>query len=188
MRPLFNEVSSNPQGILEMFLEILPAAESARTPMYNIKPPDPLPFELRVIVWTVEDAPIMDQLTEQNDLYVTGIMDGVKGSQKTDTHFRAKDGKGNFNWRMKFPVMLPFPKGRPPRLRLQIWDKDFFSANDAICEANISLAGVFKEAFKKQDIVSVRQMVEGKLSTEFWLTDMPRPNGQAPQGRIQNFQ
>lgn len=41
--------------------------------------------------------------------------------QETDTHWRAKGGKGSFNWRMKFPVMLG-PRARSskfPYLTLQ---------------------------------------------------------------------
>ena len=52
-----------------------------------------------------------------------------------------RTGKGNFNWRMKFPIKLPTK--HYPRFRLQIWDLDFFSPDDSICEAYFSLKGMF---------------------------------------------
>lgn len=42
---------------------------------------------------------VLSQLSEQNDLYVTCKIDEPKAKFiRSDTHFRAKDGKGNFNW------------------------------------------------------------------------------------------
>lgn len=67
------------------------------------------------------------QITQQNDLYITGLLDGPGARrQRTDTHLRSKKGKGSFNWRMKFPVTLPM---KSPRFSIQIWDMDFFSPN-----------------------------------------------------------
>merc|ERR1711953_1100200 len=41
---------------------------------------------------------------------------------------------------MKFPIALPKPEGvEYPRLKLQIWDKDFFSPNDFISEHSMNL-------------------------------------------------
>ena len=107
--------------------------------------------------------------------------------QQTDTHLRAKSGKGNFNWRIKFPLELPMKQW--PRLRFQIWDKDFFSANvsscrfsfvaklesraqDSIGEKVISLKGLCKKALKRKDRVKI--YMKGK--DRFWLTDFQHPN------------
>jgi hypothetical protein len=63
-----------------------------------------------------------------NDLYATCIIDGPGNArQRTDTHLRAKKGKGSFNWRMKFPVKVTLKSA--PVLKIQLWDMDFFSAN-----------------------------------------------------------
>eukprot|EP00479_Gromia_sphaerica_P012959 TRINITY_DN702_c0_g1_i3.p1 TRINITY_DN702_c0_g1~~TRINITY_DN702_c0_g1_i3.p1 ORF type:complete len:172 (+),score=42.62 TRINITY_DN702_c0_g1_i3:333-848(+) len=86
---------------------------------------------------------------------------------------------------MLFPLELPFPKTRPPRLRMQVWDRDLFSANDAICEANISLLGLMKQAFKKKKPVTVRGLDDdGKPSSDFWIEDMPNPQGEITTARI----
>lgn len=43
--------------------------------MLNIKPPAPQVYELRAIIWRCFDVAIKDEITEQNDLYVTGQVD-----------------------------------------------------------------------------------------------------------------
>ena len=53
------------------------------------------------------------------------------------SHWNSKDGCGSFNWRMKFPLLLPYPN---PRLKIQIWDKDIVSSDDMICEAILNLS------------------------------------------------
>ena len=67
--------------------------------------------------------------------------------QATDVHYRSMSGEGNFNWRFVFPFeylaseeMIVISKKEsmfamdesitkvPPRLGLQVWDADAFSA------------------------------------------------------------
>ena len=69
-----------------------------------------------IVLWLAFEKPWMDGWQHQ-------ILKGVKGAKKkrTDTHWRSKKGKGNFNWRMKFPIALP--ARRWPRLQLAVWDK-----------------------------------------------------------------
>jgi hypothetical protein len=40
------------------------------------------------------------------DLYVRCAVEGGEWKE-SDIHMRARDGKGSFNWRMKFPLELP---------------------------------------------------------------------------------
>eukprot|EP01006_Ploeotia_vitrea_P017020 TRINITY_DN48009_c0_g3_i1.p2 TRINITY_DN48009_c0_g3~~TRINITY_DN48009_c0_g3_i1.p2 ORF type:complete len:440 (-),score=253.12 TRINITY_DN48009_c0_g3_i1:22-1176(-) len=179
-RSLRSPTSSATQGKLVMWVEMLSSLEAKRIPMANIKPPPPQPWELRVIVWGCKDVTIKDEITQQNDLYVTCHCSapGLK-RQKTDTHLRSKLGFGSFNWRMKFPLMLPMKPA--PRLRFQIWDKDFFSANDSICEAVVSLAGLCKQAARKRD--SVKVLLNGK--DRFWLENLRHPNFEGTQGKLE---
>jgi C2 domain len=177
-RTLKNPTSAAPQGKLEMWMELWEPEHAKREPMVDIKPPPPEPYELRVIVWGVRKVPNKDELTDQSDLYVTcqpSVQDLKK--QQTDLHFRAKNGKGNFNWRMKFPILLPVKRGTPwPRLRFQIWDKDFFSANDSICETVMSIKGICKQAMKKKDRVKIFM----KKKDRFWIEGMKHPNDTEP--------
>ena len=45
-----------------MWLDVMTPEEASMSPMLNIKPPPPEPFELRVIIWSVEDVPVMDEV------------------------------------------------------------------------------------------------------------------------------
>ncbi len=58
---------------------------------------------------------------------------------------RAKKGKGSFNWRMKWPVLLPM---KFPRFNLQLWDKDITARDDCIGSAMIPLDKLFLTAMK----------------------------------------
>jgi hypothetical protein len=149
--------------------------------LINIKPPPPQQFELRVIAWGARDVTIHDTITDQNDLYVTASLSSVANQkpQVSDTHLRSKNGKGNWNWRYKFPLALPCHTW--PRLRFQIWDKDFFSPNDAICETILPIKGLCKRAMKRKDRVKVYM----KGSDRFWLTDLKHPNVEGSQGKLE---
>ena len=56
----------------------------------------------------------MAGLTDQNDLYVVGRIEGsnpadgalVRDERQTDTHWRAKGGQGSFNYRWNFDVQV----------------------------------------------------------------------------------
>ena len=46
-----------------MWLDIIRFEDRDRFPLVNIKPPPPAPFELRVIVWSIENGTEMAQCT-----------------------------------------------------------------------------------------------------------------------------
>ena len=108
-------------------------------------------YRLRVIVWECRNVEYHDEQTNANDLYITGSLQSTASGgddanpQETDLHFRSHNGRGSFNWRMKFPIKLPKRKKiQYPRLRLQIWDRDFFTPSDCISECVIPLAGFLR--------------------------------------------
>ncbi|MES1915775.1 MAG: hypothetical protein MHM6MM_007676, partial [Cercozoa sp. M6MM] len=183
-RTLHAPSSSFAQGKLDLWVDILTAEEAKRSPILDISPPPPQPYELRVIIWGCKDVAIKDTITDMNDLYVTGQLELGRGApvlkrQQTDTHMRAQGGMGNFNWRMKVPVELPLKKS--PRFRLQLWDRDFFSPNDSICEVTFSLASLFRRAHRLQDRVVLRHEGEDKI----WINNLTHPNFEGNQGRVQ---
>ena len=146
LRSLHIDASSQSQGTLELWVEILTVDERKKYPIINVKPPKQDEYELRVIIWECKNVAYHDEQTNANDLYITGRLqctteDDEPNEQQTDLHFRSHDGFGSFNWRMKFPIKLPKKKFlHYPRFRLQIWDKDYFTPNDCISECIIPLA------------------------------------------------
>jgi hypothetical protein len=169
-RTLWIENSTSPQGKVELWLEILPRDVAMRTRPTPISPPAPLKFELRCIVWNTKDVVFKD--AKMSDIYVTGIPEWGGEMQKTDTHWRSKNGKGQFNWRFKFPVTVPC---KVPRLKIQIWDKDVFNPNDAIAEVNLNLLGLFKKCYKAK---------HGDELPQQWIK-MTHPNFEGTQGKIE---
>jgi hypothetical protein len=181
-RTLHSPTSKVSQGKLQLWVDILTASDAKRNPIEHIKPPSPLEFELRVIIWKTDEITIKDEITEQNDLYVTGSLDipGYEDRQKTDVHLRSKLGKGSFNWRMVFPVHVPLAS---PRFKLQVWDMDVFSSNDSICEASISLSSLFNKAFETKEHV---KLLSESGEEKIWINDLRHPNfGSKSQGKIQ---
>jgi hypothetical protein len=59
-RTLKNFASQAPQGKIELWLEILSPQEAKINPLLDLKPPSPMEYELRVIVWETKNVVIKD--------------------------------------------------------------------------------------------------------------------------------
>lgn len=70
---------------------------------------------------------------------------------------------------------------RNPRFNLQIWDMDFIGANDAICEALISLNALFRYGQRTQERVIWMQNGSEKMWLELYHPNSPGVS----QGKIQ---
>ena len=176
------------QGQIEIMLEMLKLESAKRIPTIDITPPPIEEWELRLIIWECRNVKSKDILSNLNDLYVscslmsTEYIEGIENqintkSQKTDTHYRAKDGFGSFNWRMIWDLYLPCKQ--PPRLKLQLFDKDF-GADDSICECIFSLKNLYKVGFLKKDTVTLYEDNNDKI----WLDNLKHPNFVENQGEI----
>lgn len=73
-------------------------------------------YEIRLIIWETRDVPLVDNF-KSVDILVRVFFDpdGWTGNEivkETDTHFTSKDGRGIFNYRLKFPLETPceFPR------------------------------------------------------------------------------
>lgn len=97
------------------------------------------------------------------------LSDEIK--KETDCHLGSKDGRGVFNWRMKFPIKIPCTF---PRLYFTVYDFNAFASDDAIGECYISLKRIFK-----------RLLIEGRLSIDKkWIPlTQPKDPGE-PKGEI----
>ncbi|KAF0685797.1 Aste57867_22405 [Aphanomyces stellatus] len=157
-RTLYVPTSRAPMGQLKLWIDILSPKDAAVYPPVDIALPPPVEFELRVVVWKTKEVPNFDEFTEMNDLFVRCQLEG-SDYQDTDIHWRAKKGKASFNWRMKFPVTLGHKQhnSKFPYFKMQMWDKDIFSANDCIAEGILDMTPHFKQVCKLKAPLQVFQ-------------------------------
>ncbi|RMX64262.1 hypothetical protein DD238_006948 [Peronospora effusa] len=148
--------SRAPMGTIKLWIDILSPAQAHDYPPIDISLPPPVDMELRVVVWKARNVPSFDTMEDMNDLFFRCWMEG-SDYQETDIHWRAKKGKGSFNWRMKFPITLGHKQTNTkiPYFHVQGWDKDVLSANDAIGEHTLDLGPSFRQAYKLKSNVQV---------------------------------
>jgi len=77
--------------------------------------------------------------------------DGKLLEKETDTHLGSKDGYGEFNWRMKFPMKVPCAF---PRLTIAVFDQKTIKADESIGHVTLKFDNILK-----------RLMHEGKYET-----------------------
>uniref|UniRef100_A0A286XF35 C2 domain-containing protein n=1 Tax=Cavia porcellus TaxID=10141 RepID=A0A286XF35_CAVPO len=123
-RPLYHPHSPGLlQGSLHMWIDIFPKDVPAPPPV-DIKPWQPISYELRVVIWNTEDVVLGDvnPLTGEmsSDIYVKSWMKGLEhDKQETDREVSVRRRPG--------PFAL---EEQPAVLVLQVWDYDRISAND----------------------------------------------------------
>jgi len=163
LRGLFIPTSTGAQGTLEVWVDILTPSEASEYPMLDVSLPPPLKFEMRMVVWKAKEMVNMDEFEGMNDLFGSVRFCSLK-EQKTDIHWRAKSGKGSFNWRLKFPIELGFGLEHSdfPRLTVQMWDKDIITSDDCIAETVLDLKDYMKTAYKTKSRLQIFQDSDAK--------------------------
>lgn len=210
-RTLNNPRSAAPYGTVKLWLDMFDQSDSRINEIVDITPPPKEDFEMRIICWKARECRICDEITNQNDLYaiVHFDMEGCT-KQDTDLHFRAKDGFGSWNWRMKWDFQLPSKKQN--RLRISMWDMDFTASDDLICEMQLDISTMMKYAYKtkkrvvmkkktrqypdydplglsekvnamKNSLVGADPFGDGRPKNRFWL-DMLHPGFDGVQGKL----
>lgn len=155
-RNLYTSSAKTPQGVLEMWMELLRPGEAAAFPPEDVSLPPAVEAEVRLIIWKAKDVVAMDTLENMNDLYVTAWVEGTP-QQNTDIHWRAAKGKGSWNYRMKFDVSLSHNCKvlKFPYLHIQMWDQDILKWNDIIAETVLDIGGELKKVLRKQELIEV---------------------------------
>ncbi|NWH77871.1 MYOF protein, partial [Piaya cayana] len=174
-RTLYNSAQPGlEQGKVQMWVDIFPASLGPPGPAVDITPRKPQRYELRCVVWNTQDVDLADVnlLGERmSDIYVTGWLEGMEEQrQRTDVHYRSLQGEGNFNWRFVFSFeylvaeqLCVLPQKEhfwsldetvqkvPPKLILQVWDNDKFSADDFLGTVELELTRLPRPAPRAQD-------------------------------------
>ncbi|XP_071147847.1 otoferlin-like isoform X5 [Mytilus edulis] len=188
-RPLYNpDKPGIEQGKIEMFVDMFPMDMPAPGPPVDISPRKPKSFELRCIIWNTDDVVLEDDAfftgEKMSDIYVKGWIKGQEDMQSTDIHYRSLTGEGNFNWRFLYPFDYLVAEEKivisrkeslfswdetetkiPPRLNLQVWDADHFSADDFLGDLTLDL----------------NRFPRGAKSAKLCTLDMLKTDGSVPQ-------
>ncbi|XP_070843942.1 otoferlin isoform X13 [Chaetodon trifascialis] len=163
-RPLLNpDKPGIEQGRIEMWVDMFPMDMPAPGPAIDISPRKPKRYELRVIIWNTDEVILEDDDyftgEKSSDIFVRGWLKGQQeDKQDTDVHYHSLTGEGNFNWRFVFPFDYLMAEEKiviskkesmfswdeteykiPPRLTLQVWDADHFSADDFLGAIELDL-------------------------------------------------
>mmetsp|Transcript_22852 Transcript_22852/g.74422 ORF Transcript_22852/g.74422 Transcript_22852/m.74422 type:complete len:1705 (+) Transcript_22852:146-5260(+) len=190
IRPLYNKVSPNSQGTLELFLEIWPASEVSNNPPYpSFIRPKPMDLEMRVIVWQARNMEAKD-VTLNNDLFFKLALEGIDSNgnvlileKQTDTHWFSGGGLGYFNYRLVIDFQLPLAQAK---LKLSGWDRDPHR-NEVIGEASIRLNDLLAEmarTYKKEGTGAAVHLVTpnssgvGKQWVELYYPNKPDLKGE----------
>jgi hypothetical protein len=89
-----------------MWLDIIPVTTPANPINENdIKPKLAEDFEVRISVFDTLGVKSYDN-EDTSDIYVRAFFDS-NDAKETDTHYRCKDGKASFNYRLLFPFKHP---------------------------------------------------------------------------------
>lgn len=149
IRSLHKETSPLVQGQLHLWLEIRPESEIHREPPVELRGPERQRFEVRVICWKSKDIPF-----EMGD-YFAEFWIGESRKQKTDVHWRCRNGQGSWNWRIKIPVDLPLDSPEKGRLVVQLWDQDIIKWNEVLGDAQVDLYRWFLKAYHEKRVINI---------------------------------
>jgi hypothetical protein len=154
-RTLRLPTSTQSQGRLTMWLDIMTHAEARLSPPIDISLPAEEIYEVRVVVWQARGVVPGDDVTMMNDLFVKcWIGDKAKVKPKTtDIHWRCQPKRGekgcagSFNYRLLFPYRLGRRTWQEGKLHVQLVDKDVLKWDDYLGEGTYDMGPRFEQAY-----------------------------------------
>lgn len=163
-RDLMIPTSSNSQGKIYLWLEILPASEARAKPPVTFVKPEPLDIEVRVIVWALNGYSTWE--SSQDYFVKTYLKGNPRKKLETDTHWRSKTGSAQWNWRHKHIMTVPLDNPEKATLVVELWDRDIFSSNDSLGSFEYSLSDWMKKCYIEQRSIKPFEMLKssGKAS------------------------
>eukprot|EP00939_MAST-03C_sp_MAST-3C-sp1_P000430 g430.t1 len=179
MLPYENRTLTNPgsydlpQGKIELCVHMYKTSEASLYDFIPISKQRPEPWELRIVVWDCEKV-MTDLMGKENekkpDLFFcveyqcsdSDFSENIfpsKKIQESEVYYGAKAGRAEFNYRFKFPVVVP---STLPRLKVKVYERSWIGSNGYLAEANIELEPIFAAAARSMSRVD-RERAEIKL-------------------------
>jgi hypothetical protein len=167
-RSIFISSSKFSQGSIDCWLDIMSSEEASAFEVDDVGLKPKEIFEVRVIIWKSKDVPPMDTTEGMSDLFVKCWPESCK-EQETDTHWRCKNGKASWNYRLLFDVELGHNTRamKFPYLYFQLWDRDILKWNDCAGEGTINLSSYYKKAYKNSVCLKLFEAKKGAAKSRF---------------------
>ena len=162
-RELTHPAKSTPQGIIELWTEVIEFSEATKVPIAKINQIKREVFEIRLIIWETRYVALTDG--DSVDIFVKVTFDPTgwpddEVLKQTDVHKNSKTGWGQFNWRMKFKLETPIDF---PRLKFYIHDQGVVT-DEMIGESTINLKRTMKKLEKELRKQEVNLIVVKNIS------------------------
>lgn len=179
-RKLYHPDIHGIHGNVSCWVEIFNKEDNPIIKKWKIEQPPEIEYQMRLIVWSTRDIPMMD-VEETSDVYIVAFNDPIN-KQTTDTHYRCTNGEASFNWRILETIKYS-PKSKNNSITLQVYDKDLIGSDEYICSANINIRKIMsmiydidapfkftKKYFKDLDLTKEeKEQFEFDDDEKFWV-------------------
>jgi len=157
-RPLYSSTQPGVnRGSLEMWVEMLDSVEASSTKATELRSPEPVELEIRLVIWNCENVKPVDG--DKTDVKIYAQIDCAKygghlpAEQVTDVH-QNSDGHAEFNWRIVYPSVKMPVKGCTIQLGLY----DYNLLGDVyIASLNLDVKKYLEKVAKDLDLLSIEK-------------------------------
>ena len=147
-RQIYHPSIKSSRGNCRLWVEIFPKSQIGNFENWNISPRPSTDLELRVVIWDAHDVPSSD-FEDVSDIYVSAGLPSFNVEARTDTHYRAQNQYGSFNWRLIFKLKIDqFLKPEDFRIDFKIYDKDFLKRNDYIADVTLDISSLINDVLQ----------------------------------------